>query len=90
MSAEPNERQPLLPPAAIASEQDVQVNGGDPEAPATKDDVPVKEKKSWRTYLWYTILTGLGIFVAVLFIKGFIDADDANVSVMNAVHNYHG
>lgn len=85
MSAESNERQPLLPPAAIASEDGVQVNGGDLEAPANKDDAPVKQKKSWWTYLWYSILTVLGIFFAALFIKGFIEADDVNVSAMNTI-----
>ena len=76
MSSDANERQPLLPPAAVASDQEIEGT----EVPV-KDDVPPKEKRSWWTIMWYTVLAALGIFFTVLFIKGFIEADDVNVSL---------
>lgn len=81
MSAD--ERQPLLPPAALVSDQELH----DEENPANlarepaEDVEETKKKRSWWTILWYTVLGALGIFFAVLFIKGFIDADDVNVSL---------
>ena len=74
MSSDANERQPLLPSAAVDKDQEIEGS----EIPA-KDDVLPKER-SWSTIIWYTVLTALGIFFAVLFIKGFIEADDVNVS----------
>jgi hypothetical protein len=49
-------------------------------APSKDIDDP-KPKRSWWTILWYTVLLGLGIFFTVLFIKGFIEADDVDVSL---------
>lgn len=46
------------------------------------DDTPpdVQKKASWWTTAWYTVLGVLGVLFAVIFIKGFIDADDVEVS----------
>ena len=71
-----------MPPAALVSDQEVH----DEENPENLAREPVKDveerkrKRSWWTILWYTVLTGLGIFFAVIFIKGFIEADDVDVS----------
>ena len=41
---------------------------------------PVPEKKrTWWQIMWNAVLALLAIFVAVVFIKGFIDADDVEV-----------
>ncbi|GJE99970.1 hypothetical protein PsYK624_162470 [Phanerochaete sordida] len=85
MSAD--ERQPLLPPAALVSDQELH----DEENPANlarepaEDVEETKTKRSWWTILWYTVLGALGIFFAVLFIKGFIDADDVNFDLKKAL-----
>lgn len=76
MSADATERQPLLPPTALVSDQEIQDGEN-----LVKDDVPPK-KKSWWTIAWYIVLAAAGIFFAALFIKGFIDADDVNVRVL--------
>jgi hypothetical protein len=84
-----DERQPLLPPAALVSPP-VQSSPppytaiGDEENQADTEDtaeqtVEAKQKRSWWSIGWYTLLIGLLIFFAVLFIKGFIDADDVEV-----------
>lgn len=70
------ERQPLL--AQQAQPYDVETPSAEPDA------VPVQSKARWWSIAWYATLTGLGIFFAVVFIKGFIDADDVEVS--NAIH----
>lgn len=86
-----DERQPLLPPAALASTPLLKPTDAPPsytndeenqvtEAEAEAEVVEVKQKRSWWSIAWYTLLTGLGIFFAVLFIKGFIEADDVEVS----------
>ena len=81
MSTDPaiDERQPLLPPAALAS--DVEVPGHDEENPVVAQQLQEspKQKRSWWTIGWYTVLAAFGIFFTVLFIKGFIDADDVEV-----------
>ena len=77
------ERQPLLPPAALVSDQELH-DEENPENLArepSKDVEDRQRKRSWWTYLWYTILAGLLIFFTVLFIKGFIEADDVDVSL---------
>jgi len=39
------------------------------------------------TVLWYTILVVVGTLILVLFIKGFIDAGDVNVSLLCLSHD---
>ena len=95
-----DERQPLLPPPALAGTSGLEDVKGDPPV-YTASDVEnqnpsssalgeqaeeqeveeVKEKRSWWSIAWYTVLWGLGTFFAVLFIKGFIDADDVEVCI---------
>ena len=76
-----DERQPLLPPAALADDAELPVHDEENPTPVEQDSELVTEKKprSWGTIAWYTFWTTLGIFFAVIFIKGFIDADDVEV-----------
>ncbi len=39
-----------------------------------------KEERTWTSLAWKTVWTVLGVFVLAVFIKGFIDADDVDVS----------
>lgn len=76
------ERQPLLPPAALVN--DDQIPHHDEENPivqqdASSEELPIKQKSSWFKLVWKTLLAILGILLLVLFIKGFIDADDVEV-----------
>lgn len=75
------ERQPLLPPTALVSDQEVhdEENPGNLAREPTKDVEEPRKKRSWWKVFWYTVLGGFGIFFAVLFIKGFIEADDVHV-----------
>ncbi len=88
------ERQPLLSPQ--------QLNVDNPEASgsvaatdptddlATDADVlrPEVERKTYPwTVLWYTILVVAGTLILVLFIKGFIDAGDVDVSLLCLAHD---
>lgn len=75
------ERQPLLPPAALVSDQEVhdEENPADLAREPTKDIEEPKRKRSWWSIFWYTILAGFGVFFTALFIKGFIEADDVDV-----------
>jgi len=86
-----DERQPLLPPAAIASESELPVH--DEESPQVEEEAEIttaKQKRSWWTIGWYSLLTGLGIFFAVLFIKGFIEADDVEFDLGKALKSALG
>lgn len=76
------ERQPLLPPPEPVSDQDIhdEENPENLASETAKDIDEPKRKRSWWAILWYTILAGLGIFLTVIFIKGFIEADDVDVS----------
>lgn len=72
----PDERQPLLPPAALVSDPELPQH--DEENPLVQQDDP-KQTRSWWTVAWYTILTAICTFFLALFIKAFIDADDVEV-----------
>ena len=39
-----------------------------------------KKERTWWTIGWSIVWTVLGVFVLAVFIKGFIDADDVDVS----------
>ena len=43
---------------------------------------PPEKKRTWWTIGWYAVWTVLGVFVAAVFVKGFIDADDIEVSIV--------
>ncbi len=73
-----DERQPLLSPAPLVTGEDVEHDEENIEVPVAED---VPKKRSWWSIGWYTLLTVFGILFAVIFIKGFIDADDVEVSV---------
>ena len=74
-----DERQPLLPPAALASDEEVQRPSEEENLEQTAEVEPVKTERTWWTIIWYAVLTALGVFFLVLFVKGFIDADDVEV-----------
>lgn len=61
-----DERTPLL-------DREVQAEAGEVPPPPT-------EKRTWWTIGWYTVFTIFGVFVAAVFVKGFMDADDVEVS----------
>ena len=62
-----DERAPLL-------DREAQVEAG--EALPTP-----KKERTWWTIGWNIVWTVLGVFVLAVFIKGFIDADDVDVSL---------
>ncbi|KZT38377.1 mitochondrial carrier [Sistotremastrum suecicum HHB10207 ss-3] len=82
-----DEREPLLK-VATPSERPPSYNSQDTliavdQAPGSSTPVvaeeplaTVEKKRSWWSIFWYTLLTAAGIFILVIFIKGFIDADD--------------
>lgn len=77
-----DERQPLLPPAALLDEPVLAIH--DEENPLVEQDAeipPEKGQRSWWTIAWYTLFTVVGILLLALFIKGFIDADDVEVCI---------
>lgn len=49
------------------------------------DDVPPSAPSKWR-WLWLAISMVLGAGLAALFIKGWIDADDTDVSLVTTIH----
>ena len=53
----------------------------DTEAGPIKD-APPGAKRSWWAIGWYTVLAAASILLLVLFIKGFIDADDVEVRLV--------
>ncbi|KAI0804708.1 mitochondrial carrier [Irpex lacteus] len=107
-----DERQPLLPPAALAStpnlddtkkgsppsytaadveNQNASNVAGSSEQQAEGEEVTeVKKKRSWWTVGWYALLWAVGIFFAVLFIKGFIEADDVEFDLGKALKSALG
>ena len=68
----------MLPPAALVSDEDIPA--GDEENPAKLTDDPPKAKRTWWSIIWKMILTAVCAFFIALFIKGFIDAKDVDVS----------
>lgn len=75
--AEADERQPLLTPQARAEQQDAvpgDLNGslGEPEGNS-------RPKTTRGQIAWYIFWTLMGIFVLVVFVKGWIDSKDVNV-----------
>ena len=71
-----SERQPLL---AKPSDDSTLVSEGEGSGSSTPKVVP-ERKRNWWLIGWYTFLTVAGVFLLALFIKGFIDADDVDVS----------
>ena len=49
---------------------------------AGESSPPPEKKRTWWTIGWYAVWTVLGVFVAAVFVKGFIDADDIEVSIV--------
>ncbi len=74
-----DERQPLLPPTALVSNAELQPHDEETPVQATGEVEVVKTERTWWTIAWYTAMTALGVFFTVLFVKGFIDADDVEV-----------
>ncbi|KAH9934004.1 mitochondrial carrier [Epithele typhae] len=63
------ERTPLLSPGASQAEE-----VASPE-----------KKRTWGKILWYAVITALAIFTAVIFVKGFTDADDVEFDLRAAL-----
>ena len=84
------ERQPLLPPGQQSVESSQTT--GNVTVTATNDDLlpiqadasePDPEQKTYlSTVLWYTVWLAAGTLALVLFIKGFMDACDVDVSLL--------
>lgn len=74
-----DEREPLL-------SRESQIEAGEPEASA-----PPEKKRSWWTIGWYAVFTVVGVVLLALFIKGFIEADDVEVSNFSIgyYHSHH-
>jgi hypothetical protein len=88
------ERQPLLSPQQLNAdnpEASGSVTATDPaddlatDADVLRPEVP-RTTYLW-TVLWYTILVVVGTLILVLFIKGFIDAGDVDVSLLCLSHD---
>jgi hypothetical protein len=77
ITAAPDERAPLLAQDAARYDTDAQPEDGDltsePQKPASK---------TWR-YAWRGFCIAFAILIIVVFVKGWIDADDVNVSAFN-------
>ena len=84
------ERQPLLPSTqqSVESSQTTEnvtttVTNDDPLPIYADTNKPDPEERAHlSTILWYTALVAAGILALVFFIKGFIDAGDVDVSVI--------
>ena len=82
-----DERQPLLPPEGVVTDGELHerhhdlIEDGPEVAAAPETETEPKKPRSWKEVFWYTLLGVLGVFFSVLFIKGFIDADDVNVRI---------
>jgi hypothetical protein len=90
------ERQPLLPPGQQSVESSettgnvtTSVTNDDLlpiQADASEPDGPDLERKTYlSTVLWYTVWLAVGTLTLVLFIKGFMDACDVDVSLLYCI-----
>jgi hypothetical protein len=73
MRIDPDEQEPLLP----SQLQDVRQ---DEEHSQVLTEEAVRTKTIFWKIVWYTFLSLVTVFFLALFIKGFIDADDVDVS----------
>ncbi|OCH85854.1 mitochondrial carrier [Obba rivulosa] len=71
-----DEHQPLLDHAEPV---------GDPESQVVDDAAAPAKARSWWVVAWYAVLTALGIFLLAMFVKGFIDADDTEFDLGEAL-----
>ena len=67
-----DERTPLIEP----DEEAVRDAAHQEDIPAAP---PPEKKRTWWQFAWNVIFAAFAIFVAVVFVKGFIDADDVEV-----------
>lgn len=72
-----NERQPLL---TKPSDDTTTLVGEASDSGSSTPTPSPKQKRSWWSIGWYTVLTLAGAFLLAIFIKGFIDSDDVDVS----------
>lgn len=83
MSSHPNatadERAPLLAQQAAPYDADARAEPDDSSSVIAKD-----ASRTWL-YIWRISLGILAIIVLVVFIKGWIDADDVDVSVTGLI-----
>ena len=74
-----DERSPLLTRTeedarAVREEEGVVATDQETEAAPSPE-----KKRTWWQFGWTVVWSALAIFVAVVFVKGFIDADDVEV-----------
>ncbi|TFK94462.1 hypothetical protein K466DRAFT_324632 [Polyporus arcularius HHB13444] len=51
-------------------------------AEAGESSPPPEKQRTWWTIGWYAVFTVLGVLATAVFIKGFIDSDDVDVSIL--------
>jgi hypothetical protein len=79
----PDEREPLLGPGHVHREA---------RTPSEESESsPKPEKLPPRTgeYVWKGCLLVFAILITAVFVKGWIDADDVNVSLLSPLHMLH-
>ena len=80
MSTSDPERQPLLPPAAVAPDEQLPHHDEESLLPASGDNKAAQiQERTWFNIAWNTFWAAAGILLAIVFIKGFIDAKDVDV-----------
>ena len=88
-----DERAPLLPVTAkepsIREDVTAEVLEAGPVDESEAHTAPVDKKVSVWKVVWRVTLTLVSIFLLAVFIKGFLDADDVEVSVISNLHIDH-
>lgn len=81
-NTKPDERAPLL--ANESSRRDVETQSVNDEA---EPDKPAAVARNWQWYAWRGFWAVLAILVVAVFIKGWVDSEDVDVSLSrNAVY----
>ncbi len=52
------------------------------EAGESSPPPEIQKQRTWWTIGWYAVFTVLGVLATAVFIKGFIDSDDVDVSIL--------
>lgn len=74
----PDERAPLLPNES-SRRHHAEAQSIDNEA---EPDQPAAVARSWQWYAWRTFWTVFAILVLAVFIKGWVDSEDVDVSFL--------
>lgn len=85
--SEPSEQQPLLTSSTKPSHYTVVVTASqnDEVADSDADSAAAAKPRSIQKILFQTLVVLFGVFILVLFIKGFIDADDVEFDLGTAL-----